>query len=171
MIKNPWATQRKPRRRTTYSLATLISILILTLIGNKVRVWNIHRENNRELEEIASTEPQSGVIFKNFIAEIESKTDWNVAINSGLRSEDEQVELKKKNSKNATPERSKHVKGKAIDINLYQKGWIPRNFLKKSDTKAAWEKTGVPDLAKQFGLKWGGDFKTYHDPVHFEVME
>jgi hypothetical protein len=171
MVQSLWTKKRTPRRRTTYSLATLISIFILTLIGNWLRIWNINRENNKELEEIAKTEPHSGIIFKNFIAEIESKTDWNVVINSGLRSEEEQIELKKQNSKNASAGRSKHVKGKAIDINLYEKGWFPRNFLKKSDTKAAWEKTGVPDLAKQFGLKWGGDFKTYHDPVHFEVVE
>jgi hypothetical protein len=172
MATTLWGTpKRKPRRRVTYSLASLISILLLTLIGNWVRVWNIHRDNRNAVAEITQLDPKTGAIFQNFILEIENKTDWNVAINSGLRSEDEQEALKKQNSKNASANRSKHVKGKAIDLNLYQKGWFPRNFLKKSDTKSAWEKTGVPEIAKNMGLKWGGDFKTYHDPVHFEVAE
>jgi hypothetical protein len=171
MTNTKWPAKRPTRSRTTYSLATVLALLLLAWATDWVREWNIRRENRSELAEIAKVEPQSAIIFQNFIAEIESKTPWKVSINSGLRSEEEQAELKKKNPKNASSERSKHVKGKAMDINLYQKQWLGREWLRKSDTKSRWQKTGIVQLAKQYGLKWGGDFKTYHDPVHFEVID
>jgi D-alanyl-D-alanine carboxypeptidase/Family of unknown function (DUF5715) len=163
------SASRSPRRRFSYSVGSILALFALVLLADWLWEWNTRRENRRELEYIATVAPQSALIFQQFITEIETKTGWKIVINSGLRSEEEQEALKKQNSKNAAAERSKHVKGKAIDINLYKKRGLGREWLLKSDSKSAWQKTGAPEIAKQFGLKWGGDFKTYHDPVHFEM--
>ena len=40
-------------------------------------------------------------------------------------------------------------------------------LLKKASSKAEWEKSGIIRVAKDMGFKWGGDFSSYHDPVHF----
>jgi len=39
----------------------------------------------------------------------------------------------------------------------------------KGHSKSSWESTGAPDVARGMGFRWGGDFKSYHDPVHFEL--
>ena len=36
-----------------------------------------------------------------------------------------------------------------------------------SNAKQEWINSGIVAIAKKHGFKWGGDFKNYHDPVHF----
>jgi hypothetical protein len=57
-----------------------------------------------------------------------------------------------------------HNFGLAIDINVLYKG----KWLKKSTSKSDWIESGIVDIAKRVGLKWGGDYINYHDPIHFE---
>ena len=36
------------------------------------------------------------------------------------------------------------------------------------NNRATWINTGLPDLAKNYGLRWGGEFSTGYDPIHFD---
>ncbi len=102
--------------------------------------------------------------FRAFIRDVEA-SGWKVIITSGYRSWQRQAELKRQNSKNASPGRSRHNYGLAIDINA-QSG---STFLRKASSRDAWMKSGIVAIAEKHGLKWGGNFSNYWDPIHFEV--
>lgn len=106
--------------------------------------------------------------FKKFIAEVETATPYKVLITSGYRSFQKQAELAK-NGQNAPAGKSLHNYGGAIDLNLISKK--DGSSIRKADTSATWEKTGIVRIANKYGLKWGGNgnFGSYHDPVHFEI--
>lgn len=157
----------KPKVKLTFvSLILLLALWWLIGIGLwvKVKVTNWKR-----LSEIEEVDPASYRIFSRFIDEIEAKTDWHVEIISGLRSREKQKELLRENAKNASVDKSRHVMGRAIDINLYQKNWLWRVWLKKFNSKRDWRNTGVVKISEKYGLLWGGSYHSYHDPVHFEV--
>ena len=109
------------------------------------------------------------MVFNAFIHDIEKETDWQILITSGYRTVEEQEILKKRDARNARAGQSKHNFGKAIDINLYQSTWMTGKWLLKSSPKKHWEDSDVLKIAKRYNLKWGGDFKLYYDPVHFEI--
>ena len=56
-----------------------------------------------------------------------------------------------------------HSSGTAIDLNA------TRHPLGKAGTFPAEKIPMIRALAKKYGLKWGGDFKTRPDDMHFEV--
>jgi hypothetical protein len=149
-------------------LALIVLFLIWLLVGFAIWV-NVKITNWRRLSEIESVSAASYRTFSRFIDEIEDKTEWNVVIISGLRSREKQMELLKENSKNASVNKSRHVMGRAIDINLYQKNWLWRTWLKKFNSKRDWRNTGVVKISEKYGLLWGGGYQSYHDPVHFEI--
>lgn len=114
---------------------------------------------------IKDLHPKAKTVMSNLLKMIMSK-GYNAIVTSGHRTFQDQVVQKKKNPKNAAPGLSTHNYGLAIDINL-QKG---TSFWKKKDTKEKWLETGIPQIAKEMGLRWGGDaFAGYHDPVHFDI--
>lgn len=100
--------------------------------------------------------------FEKFTQRVEDETDYTLIYTSGYRSFAEQEKLYNQNNQNAKPGYSMHNYGMAIDINATN----GTNYLSKSDTKVDWESSGIPAIAKDMGFTWGGDFKTYHDPVH-----
>lgn len=102
--------------------------------------------------------------FRQFIQAVEA-SGWKVIITSGYRSFAKQAQLKKENPSNAAPGRSKHNFGLAIDINA-QSG---SKWLRKASTKKQWLDSGIPQLGEKFGMKWGGTFANYWDPIHFEI--
>jgi uncharacterized protein YcbK (DUF882 family) len=133
-------------------------------------IWvKIKITNWKRLSEIEAVNAASYRTFSKFIDEIEEKTDWNVEIISGLRTKERQIELMQENSKNASANKSRHVLGRAIDINLYQKNWLWRIKLRKFNSKKDWRNTGVVKISEKYGLLWGGSYRNYHDPVHFET--
>ena len=149
-------------------LALLTLFFLWVVVG--VGIWvEVKITNWRRLAELKAVDVASYRTFKNFINDIESKTDWNVKIMSGLRSREKQKELMRENSKNASVGKSRHVMGRAIDINLYQKNWLWRVWLKKFNSKKDWRNTGVVKISEKYGLLWGGTYRSYHDPVHFEI--
>jgi hypothetical protein len=162
--------KRKPLIR--HFINTLLVIIIITVgyvcytIVYDLRVRFINRS---ELNEIASINPEFERKFHVFIDDIENETGWKVKIISGLRTRDEQIQLKRDNPRNASSNKSRHVLGRAVDINLYKREGIFTTWLKKANSKASWRKTGVPDIAKRHLLLWGGTYHSYHDPVHFEI--
>jgi hypothetical protein len=145
------------------------ALVIVWLLVGIVSWMNVKVTNWRRLSEIEEVSEASYRTFSRFIAEIEEKTDWKVEIISGLRSREKQLELLRENSKNAAANKSRHVLGRAIDINLYQKNWLWRIWLKKYNSKKDWRNTGVVKISEKYGLLWGGSYQSYHDPVHFEI--
>ncbi|MCK9639038.1 MAG: M15 family metallopeptidase [Prolixibacteraceae bacterium] len=146
----------------------VVTFCIWMLVG--IGIWiNVKITNWRRLSEIERISEASYQTFSKFIDDIESQTDWSVEIISGLRSRERQKELLKENSKNASVDKSRHVLGRAIDINLYQKNWLWRVWLKKYNSKKDWKNTGVVRISEKYGLLWGGSYHNYHDPVHFEI--
>ena len=146
----------------------VVSFCIWVLVG--VGIWiNVKITNWRRLSEIEGVSEASYQTFSKFIDDIESQTEWSVEINSGLRTRETQKELLKENSKNASVDKSRHVLGRAIDINLYKKNWLWRVWLKKYNSKRDWRNTGVVRISEKYGLLWGGSYHNYHDPVHFEI--
>ena len=136
------------------------SVVFLALVAG-VSNHKLKQHNQHFLDEMGTNQAAFEALFQ----EIERQTPYRVLVTSGYRSHEEQVRLKKQNSKNATPGRSPHQFRRAMDINLIS----VRGLIRKADSKARWESTGVPQLAKERGFKWGGDYKYYHDPVHFEL--
>jgi hypothetical protein len=134
---------------------------LLTVYLNNQRVAWVNDDRLTDLEPVAQQ------AFSELINRFEKNSDWRIEIISARRTKERQAELKKENSKNAAPENSKHVRGLAIDINLYNPYTFQR--LKKSDSKSAWQETGIHLLAEHLQLEWGGNYRTYHDPVHFEI--
>ena len=160
---------RIPFRKVKLALAVLASLFFIwVFIGIAIRI-NVKVTNWRRLSEIEEVDPGSYRIFSKFIDDIEDETDWNVLIISGLRSREKQKELLRENSKNAAIDKSRHVLGRAIDINLYQRNWLWRIWLKKYNSSRDWRNTGVVRISEKHGLLWGGSYRSYHDPVHFEI--
>ena len=102
---------------------------------------------------------------KDFLSWMEKKTDYDPILTSGFRTYEHQQRLKRENSKNARAGYSNHNYGFAVDLNIRNRKTKTR--LRKATSKSTWNKTGIPQEAKKRGLIWGGDFKTYHDPIHF----
>ena len=160
---------RIPFRKAKITLAITAALFFIWLfIG--VAIWiNVKVTNWRRLSEIEEVNPGSYKTFSRFIDDIESETSWSVVIISGLRSREKQKELLRENSKNAAIDKSRHVLGRAIDINLYQRNWLWRVWLKKYNSSRDWRNTGVVKISDKYGLLWGGSYRSYHDPVHFEI--
>ena len=106
--------------------------------------------------------------FRQFIADVERNTGYKVLITSGFRSFAKQAQLHLTDG-GASSGKSLHNYGLATDLNLISKTGKPS--LVKSSSDANWIKTGVVDIAKKYGLEWGGggNFGSNHDPVHFQV--
>ncbi len=103
--------------------------------------------------------------FRAFLYAVRS-LGYNIIITSGLRTAAEQNRLHAINPKNAKGGGSSHETGKALDLN-FTKGAI---HLRKASPLEDWNNSGIPALAAFFGIKWGGTaYKTYYDPVHFEL--
>lgn len=150
-----------------------IFLLLFIIIGVLSYIfgleWYRDYRNQQQLAEIKSVNAENYQVFKDFIEEVEAKTDWNVLIVSGYRTEAEQKILKQVNAKNASAGKSKHNFAKAIDICLYKRKFIFSRWLLKRSSKKRWEESGIVEISNKFNLNWGGNFKNYHDPVHFEV--
>ena len=103
--------------------------------------------------------------LKDFLSWMEKETDYYPILTSGYRTYEKQAYLKRQNSKNARAGYSNHNYGFAVDLNI--KNRKTGKQLRKASSVEEWNKTGIPQEAKKRGLTWGGDFRNYHDPVHF----
>ncbi len=156
-------------KRLKLVVLTLFALILLWLLVGMVILVKVKVTNWKRLNEIEEVNAASYRTFSRFIDDIEDKTDWSVEIISGLRSREKQKELQRENAKNASVDKSRHVLGRAIDINLYQKNWLWRIWLKKFNSKKDWRNSGVVKISEKYGLLWGGSYRSYHDPVHFEI--
>lgn len=106
-------------------------------------------------------------VFRNFLREFEQDNpQYRILITSGYRSFAEQVILKAQNNSNASPGKSLHNYGLAIDLNIQNgSGTV---IASKHSSDSTWYNTGIVTLANKKGITWGGTaFGTYKDRVHF----
>ena len=68
-----------------------------------------------------------------------------------------------RNVRGTTDKLSNHSSGTAIDLNA------TRHPLGKANTFTAEQQTAIRLLCKKYGLRWGGDYKTRKDDMHFEI--
>jgi hypothetical protein len=92
-------------------------------------------------------------------------TGWIANATSGARSAAAQNRLHEADSRNPAAGGSSHEWGRALDVN-FTKGAVT---LLKSTPKAVWVASGIPFLASLCGLRWGGNFSNYYDPIHFDA--
>jgi hypothetical protein len=153
------------------TISAIFITIILVILLFHASIFNFYSEyqNRKAFAKIEKENATTAATFKAFVKEIEEKTDWEVLIVSGYRTEAEQVILKKINAKNASPGKSKHNFAKAIDICAFRSKGFSRKWLLKSSTNEAWKNSQIVAIAEKYNLTWGGNFKKYHDPVHFEV--
>jgi hypothetical protein len=102
-------------------------------------------------------------VFSLFLSEIQAM-GFNVHINGVIYTVQKGIELNKENPKN--PIWSYHTFGFAVDLNPINID--TKRCYMKVDSKNVWEETKIPQVARNLGLFWGGDYHTYHDPIHFE---
>lgn len=111
--------------------------------------------------------PQARAIYKTFFTRFLNETKgYTLTVNNTLRSLSNSAKLKKQNKENASPGKSAHNYGVAIDLNLRAQDGLS---LYKSSPNSKWLSTPLPRIGKESGLRWGGEFSTYHDPIHFDV--
>jgi hypothetical protein len=121
-------------------------------LNNLIKLKSVHPEARKRF--------QSLIDYANLMG-------YSVVITSGFRTFEESKKLHAENAKNALL--SFHNMGCAIDINLISDHTGKK--LMKSSTTDEWNYTGVPQFAKSIGLRWGGDYNSYHDPIHFEYSK
>ena len=100
--------------------------------------------------------------FAGFFDELK-QLGYTIIIRDAVRSYEEQEYYYKKDKRNAKPGTSDHETGNALDFDIYINGKV----LSKKTPKALWMNTGVPTIAKKYGISWGGNFKGYPDNNHF----
>lgn len=121
--------------------------------------------NSKTLGMVESMHPKLRQRFADFFTEVEEKLGLYVISTSGLRTTAQQSGLDSKNEDNAEPGLSDHEYGFAQDINVADK--TGKIILRKATPKKQWIDSGVVSIAKKHGFKWGGDFNSYYDPIHF----
>ena len=123
--------------------------------------WTQDKETVQKVQDL---HPKFRHKIASFFTKIERKTGLVPKATSGYRTFEHQARLHAENPSNAKAGYSNHNYGTAVDINLYKDG---KQYLKKASSKSNWESSGVVSIAKKMGIKWGGDFRNYHDPIHF----
>lgn len=163
----------KKRKSLLRQLSSTLLVIIILSVGYicYTIIYDVHARFNNysEIKDIAHLNENYAETFNHFVEDIERETEWKVEIISGLRSKEKQIQLKRDNPRNAAVNKSRHLLGRAVDLNLYKRSGLRLVLLKKSSSKASWLATGVPEIAKRYGLLWGGTYRNYHDPVHFEI--
>jgi len=109
--------------------------------------------------------------FRGFFESLYSEyKEYTVTINATFRSLQRSYQLKydktdpSYNSSNAEPGNSNHNYGMSVDMNVT----LPSGtVLRKKGDKANWEQSGIPQLAAQYNIGWGGNFSSYEDNIHF----
>jgi len=104
--------------------------------------------------------------FLKFLTVLEEKyPGYTLVINATYRTFKRSIELKKQNPKNASAGTSPHNYAYALDMNVID----PNGVVYKKRNPTPWIQSGIPDIAVESGLRWGGSFQSYVDCVHFDA--
>jgi hypothetical protein len=125
--------------------------------------------DSRSAEQISTLLPQVQPVMTSFVQKVR---EWGAAngleitVSEGARSAEKQAEYYAQGRTkpgpiitNAKPGQSKHQSAKAIDLLVTRNG-------KQVDDEKIWRQIGK--IGKSMGLEWGGEWKSIHDPEHFQ---
>jgi hypothetical protein len=90
---------------------------------------------------------------------------YTLSITSTYRSYQRSKELKEVNSRNAAPGYSPHNYAYGLDMNVKD----PNGVIYQKNDRRPWVESGIPEIATKLGMRWGGDFQSYVDCVHFDA--
>lgn len=137
----------KTKKKGNYVSEEILSGKEVLKLGNGVNLNNLKQD------------------LKNILVRLDKKAKelgYTLVVSDGYRTHAQQIEAKRnKPSLAATPGKSPHEYGAAIDIALYKDG---------KQVNIA----NVPEFsnfAKQIGLSWGNDWKSKKEPWHFELAQ
>jgi hypothetical protein len=122
------------------------------------------------VEHLATLNIEKISLFLKFLNRVKKELGYEVIITRSYCSIFHQNELHKANKSNSTGGLSSHQYGFALDVNFI-KG---TTHLKKATSKRVWEASGIPQIAKECELRWGGDFDSYGvngDNIHFDCVK
>lgn len=154
----------KVDKNTKIDIKKLPPVPVKTFKNKKTSKEKLDNKIERYIKDL---HPKAQDRFRHFLIEI-SNMGFEIVLTSGYRDFFKQYKLKKKNKKNASAGHSTHNYGIAIDFNVIDSN---KKWYKKSTPKSQWLKTGIPQLAEELGFRWGGSFKTYYDPIHFDLAK
>jgi D-alanyl-D-alanine carboxypeptidase len=106
--------------------------------------------------------------FRNFVAEVEEKTDYKVIITSTHRGYDKSLYIWQTNplvQACCAVGKDHHFYGLAMDMVVSG----PLGMLNNASSRQAWESTGIRNIARKYKMRWGIDFNNYYDPIHFDI--
>jgi hypothetical protein len=103
-------------------------------------------------------------IFTEFLLKVQA-IGYDVRINGTYYSYADSVKLHENDSRN--PIWNFHEFGIAVDMNIINVD--TGRMYKKSDIIDDWIHTGVPAIAEELGIRWGGLFNGYPDCIHFDL--
>ena len=103
-------------------------------------------------------------IFTEFLLKVQA-IGYDVKINGTYYSYADSLKLHGTDNRN--PIWNFHEFGIAVDLNIINID-TDRTYL-KSDPIDDWIHTGIPAIAKEVGVRWGGLFNGYPDCVHFDL--
>lgn len=139
---------------------------IFLFAGCALLLYNsLPRGKKTNTEHLRTLKPGVRNRFSGFVSELERRGLGPVIISS-KRGYFKQSRLYAKDRRNAKPGTSTHETGEALDLTVKYKG----QYLGKKTPRNIWLLSGVPDIAKKYGLKWGGNFKGYFDAGHFQAV-
>lgn len=155
---------------------------LLGAIQSEARMTSVSNMSHEIEREIKRLDTRAQPVFRQFFSHLE-KIGWQVILTSGKRSYAEQMTLWLAAGKRnvAKPGTSRHETGLAVDINLIAKrdigGIAKGTHLKlggkteamRAAHKPLWIKAGIPTIAREFNLMWGGWYRNYSDNVHFQL--
>lgn len=135
--------------------------------------------DERTERNLATLDPEAQDKFRPFIEEakkVAAAYGCEYIAISGNRSWKEQDELysigrttqkHRKKVTNARGGQSNHNFRIALDFGVFRKG----KYLDNDEPKTASSiHKAVAELAKQFGIEWGGNWKSFKDEPHYEIL-
>lgn len=137
----------------------VVPLIILAIFRKRIFGYILKPEQKKYISQLNKKVQNK---FSRFIDRVEKETDYNVIITSGYRTFAEQQNEHLDDSSNPAPGYSIHNYGLGLDINAV----ADTSYLRKSTSKEKWEQSGIPNIARDMGFTWGGDFVSYYDPVH-----
>ena len=151
--RNQWNT-----KNTIQKLWEVFSESVKVGENKIVNLTGISKDNASILGRL---HPKAQQIFSTFIRDIENNTDYMVILTSGYRTH------KPQNSVYEPAEKSLHMVGLAIDLNL--KNRKTNVQLYQDSSQASWRASGIENFTKKYGIYWGGNFSN-PDKIHFELL-
>lgn len=135
--------------------------------GNKVQYEDTFNSEITIQTLVSRLHPKARPKFIQFFNELNSKyPGYTAKVNSIGR----RLKVSQDFRKTIGPEQpfaggSNHNYFMALDMNII----LPSGeILRKSENLEGWISTGIPDIAKKYGIEWG-NYKNYKDYVHFAV--